>query len=92
MNRLGVKQIRGQVRSWLFNVKSGGNDLIHSFGDVHLYLNHLEQAAMQLERKPFTGPRMKMNPDVKDLFSFKYEDFQLEDYLSHPAIKAQIAV
>ncbi len=67
-------------------------EFIHSFGDVHLYLNHLEQAEIQLKRKPLAGPKMKINSDVTDLFSFRYEDFELENYQSHPAIKAPIAV
>jgi thymidylate synthase len=67
-------------------------DFVHSFGDVHLYNNHFEQAKMQLARKPFPLPTMKINPAVKDIFSFKFEDFTLENYESHPAIKAPVAV
>ncbi len=67
-------------------------DFIHSFGDVHLYKNHLEQAALQLTRKPFPLPRMKINTSVKDIFNFSYEDFQLLNYQSHPGIKAPVAV
>jgi thymidylate synthase len=67
-------------------------DFIHTFGDVHLYNNHREQAALQLTRKPFPLPQMKLNPNVKDLFEFTYEDFTLENYQSHPAIKAPVAV
>jgi thymidylate synthase len=67
-------------------------DFVHSFGDVHLYNNHFEQAKTQLERKPFPLPTMKINPAVKDIFSFKFEDFTLENYESHPAIKAPVAV
>lgn len=67
-------------------------EFIHTFGDVHLYLNHFDQAAEQLERKPYPGPSMVINSDVKDLFSFNYEDFKLENYQSHPAIKAPIAI
>ncbi len=67
-------------------------DFVHSFGDVHLYNNHFEQAKTQLARKPFQLPTMKINPDVKDIFSFKFEDFTLENYESHPGIKAPVAV
>ena len=67
-------------------------DFIHSFGDVHLYKNHFEQAELQLTRKPFPLPQMKINPSVKDIFNFSFEDFQLLNYESHPAIKAPVAV
>ena len=67
-------------------------EFIHTFGDAHLYLNHLEQAKLQLSRDPLPRPEMHMNPHVTDLFGFKYEDFELVDYQSHPAIKAPIAV
>ncbi|MEP7107877.1 MAG: thymidylate synthase [Ferruginibacter sp.] len=67
-------------------------EFIHSFGDVHLYNNHFEQANLQLSRTPFPLPQMKINPAVKDIFDFKYEDFELLNYLSHPAIKAPVAI
>jgi len=67
-------------------------DFVHSFGDVHLYNNHLEQATLQLSREPFPLPVMKINPEVKDIFSFSFEDFTLEGYQSHPGIKAPVAV
>jgi thymidylate synthase len=67
-------------------------EFIHTFGDVHLYSNHLEQARLQLTRKPFSLPVMKLNPAVKDIFAFQFEDFTLENYQSHPAIKAPVAV
>jgi thymidylate synthase len=65
---------------------------IHTFGDAHLYLNHLEQARLQLSRSPRPLPTMRINPAVKDLFSFRYEDFSLEGYQPHPHIKAAVAV
>jgi thymidylate synthase len=67
-------------------------EFVHSFGDVHLYSNHFEQANLQLTRTPFPLPTMKINPDVKDIFSFKFEDFELLNYVSHPGIKAPVAV
>ncbi len=67
-------------------------DFVHSFGDVHLYNNHMEQAILQLSRTPFPLPTMKINPAVKDIFSFQYEDFTLENYECHPGIKAPVAV
>ena len=68
-------------------------DFIHSFGDAHIYSNHLEQTDTQLSRTPFaTAPTMKLNPAVKDIFAFKYEDFTLENYECYPSIKAPIAV
>lgn len=67
-------------------------DFVHTFGDVHLYSNHVEQARLQLTRKPFPLPVMKLNPGVKNLFNFTFEDFTLENYQSHPAIKAPVAV
>ena len=72
------------------NLKPG--DFIHTLGDAHLYLNHMEQATTQLGREPFPLPRMKINPDKRDLFDFRFEDFELEDYQYHPHIKAPIAI
>jgi thymidylate synthase len=67
-------------------------EFIHTFGDVHLYNNHLEQARLQLTRTPNPLPVMKLNPVVKDVFGFHFEDFALENYQPHPAIKAKVAV
>ena len=67
-------------------------EFIHTFGDVHLYNNHFEQANLQLTRTPFPLPQMKINKNVKSIFDFKYEDFELINYQSHPAIKAPVAV
>jgi thymidylate synthase len=67
-------------------------DFVHTFGDAHLYLNHLEQAKLQLTRMPRALPTMTLNPDVKDIFGFRYEDFTLSDYDPHPHIKAEVAV
>jgi thymidylate synthase len=67
-------------------------DFVHSFGDAHLYNNHIEQAKLQLSRTPYDLPTMKINPGVKDIFSFKFEDFTLENYQCHPHIKAPVAV
>jgi len=67
-------------------------EFVHSFGDAHLYLNHIEQAELQLSRAPYSLPVMKLNPAVKDIFEFHYEDFTLENYQAHPGIKAPIAV
>jgi thymidylate synthase len=67
-------------------------EFIHTFGDVHLYHNHIEQTKLQLSRTPFELPTLKINPKVKDLFSFTFEDFTLENYQAHPHIKAPVAV
>jgi len=67
-------------------------DFVHTFGDAHIYLNHVEQAKLQLSREIRSLPKMKINPDVKDIFSFKFEDFELIGYDPHPHIKAAVAV
>jgi thymidylate synthase len=67
-------------------------EFVHTLGDAHLYLNHLDQARLQLARAPRRPPTMRLNPAVKDLFGFRYEDFMLEGYEPHPHIKAQVAV
>jgi thymidylate synthase len=67
-------------------------EFIHTFGDAHLYLNHVDQAREQLSRKPYPLPVMRIDPDVKDIFAFRYEDFKLERYQAHPHIKAEVAV
>lgn len=67
-------------------------DFVHTFGDAHLYLNHLEQARLQLTRAPRRAPRLALNPEVKDLFAFRYEDIEFLEYEPHPSIKAPVAV
>lgn len=67
-------------------------DFIHTTGDTHIYLNHIEQVKLQLTREPYTLPKMKINPAVKDIFNFKYEDFELVDYKYHPSIRGEVAV
>ena len=79
-----------QMMAQVTGLKAG--DFIHTTGDTHLYLNHLEQAKLQLTRSPRPLPRMIINPDVKDIFDFKYEDFQLEGYDPWPHIKAAVSV
>ncbi|HEX4877311.1 MAG TPA: thymidylate synthase [Chitinophagaceae bacterium] len=67
-------------------------EFVHTFGDVHIYNNHMEQVNLQLSRTPYPLPVMKLNPEVKDIFNFRFEDFTLENYQCHPAIKAPVAV
>jgi len=79
-----------QMMAQVSGLKAG--DFIHTTGDTHLYLNHLEQAKLQLTREPRPLPKMLINPDVKNIFDFKYEDFQLTDYDPWPHIKAVVSV
>lgn len=79
-----------QMMAQVTELKVG--EFIHTTGDTHLYLNHIEQAKLQLTREPRPLPKMLLNPDVKDIFSFKYEDFQLEGYDPWPHIKAEVSV
>lgn len=67
-------------------------DFIHTLGDAHLYLNHMEQAQEQLSRTPYASPKMKINPEVKDIFGFSFDDFELVDYQAHPHIKAAVSI
>lgn len=72
------------------NLEAG--EFVHTFGDAHLYSNHIEQAKLQLTRQPFPLPQMTINPKVKSIFDFRYQDFELCNYQSHPHIKAEVAV
>jgi len=67
-------------------------EFVHTFGDAHLYLNHMDQVETQLSREPLSLPQVRINPDINDIFAFSYDDFELINYQSHPAIKAPIAV
>ena len=67
-------------------------DFVHTFGDAHIYLNHIEQVKTQLKRDFFPLPKMKINKEVNDIFSFNYEDFELVDYQAHPHIKGEVSV
>lgn len=67
-------------------------DFVHTFGDLHIYTNHIEQVKQQLSREPYPLPQMKINPEVKSIFDFKYEDFELVNYQAHPHIKGEVAV
>lgn len=67
-------------------------DFVHTFGDLHIYTNHIEQVKIQLSREPYPLPQMKINPNVKSIFDFKYDDFELVNYLAHPHIKGEVAV
>ena len=67
-------------------------EFIHTFGDAHIYSNHMDQVELQLSREPGPLPTMKLNPEIKNIFDFKYEDFSLENYDPHPGIKGKVAV
>ncbi|MBR6117214.1 MAG: thymidylate synthase [Paludibacteraceae bacterium] len=79
-----------QMMAQVTGLKAG--DFVHTLGDAHIYTNHFEQVALQLTREPRPLPTMKINPEVKDIFSFQYEDFQLEGYDPHPHIAGQVSV
>ena len=79
-----------QMVAQVCNLQAG--DFVHTFGDVHLYCNHIEQARLQLSRQPYPLPQMKLNPEVRSIFDFHYEDFELVNYQAHPHIKAEVSV
>ena len=82
--------LEGQMVALVTGLKAG--DFVHTLGDAHIYTNHLEQVKLQLTRDPRPLPRMEINPDVKDIFGFQYEDFNLTGYDPHPHIKGEVAV
>ncbi|MCD4731274.1 MAG: thymidylate synthase, partial [Bacteroidales bacterium] len=79
-----------QMMAQVTDLKPG--EFVHTLGDAHIYLNHIDQVKLQLTREPFPLPEMKINPDVKNIFDFKFEDFELINYQSHPHIKGEISV
>lgn len=79
-----------QMMAQVTGLKAG--DFVHTLGDAHLYLNHIEQAKLQLTREPYALPKMRINPNVKNIFDFKFDDFSLEEYTAHPHIKAEVSV
>lgn len=79
-----------QMMAQVTGLKAG--DFVHTFGDAHIYLNHLEQVQLQLTRDPRPLPKMRLNEEVKDIFSFRYEDFELQDYAPHPHIPGVVSV
>jgi len=79
-----------QMMAQVTGLKAG--DFVHTLGDAHIYTNHLEQVKLQLTREPLPLPSMNINPDIKDIFSFKYSDFELINYESHPHIKGEVSV
>lgn len=79
-----------QMMAQVTGLRAG--DFVHTFGDAHIYLNHIEQVKLQLTREPRPLPRMVINPEVKDIFGFQYEDFRLEGYEPHPHIAGTVSV
>jgi thymidylate synthase len=67
-------------------------DFVHTLGDAHIYLNHIEQVKLQITREPYPLPKMIINPDISDILKFRYDDFTLSDYVSHPHIKGDISI
>jgi thymidylate synthase len=67
-------------------------EFVHTLGDAHIYLNHIDQVKLQLSREPYKLPILEINPDVTDIFKFRFEDFSLKNYMAHPSIKGEIAV
>ena len=87
----GVECIQNKITpAQVTGLKAG--DFVHTLGDAHLYLNHIEQAKLQLTREPYALPKMRINPNVKNIFDFKFDDFSLEEYIAHPHIKAEVSV
>ena len=87
---IGSYALLTQMMAQVTGLQAG--DFVHSFGDLHIYVNHLEQVELQLSRQPYALPRMELNPYVKNIFDFKFADFELQNYQCHPTIKGEVAV
>ena len=85
-----LKELPNAAKGTWFNLEAG--EFIHTFGDAHIYNNHFEQLELQLSREPKPLPKMILNPEIKNIFDFKFEDFTLEGYEPHPGIKGIVAV
>jgi thymidylate synthase len=87
---IGSYALLTMMMAQVLGLKPG--DFVHTFGDAHLYANHMDQVELQLQRSPMALPTMTINPDIDDLFAFSFDDFELQDYQHHPHIAAPIAV
>ena len=92
MKALLKRSLKVMLQKMLFMCGLQAGDFVHTLGDAHIYNNHLEQVKLQLTRDPRPLPHMTLNPEVKSIFDFQYEDFQLTDYNPHPHIKGEVSV